>query len=173
MTPQEAEVREEFVIPVGDDSDSANSEGEETGDDVEDGDAGVDGEEAKQSEDEQKYDEVVEDGDLEPGQIEAAIQEEGAGGLRDWEQKAPGPRPVPFVLDDFLNSVGLGTDSVHDKEGDIIDRMLEKFRGDNPGVKRPRPKVSEALQSTAAAATLSSRAGRAGRRGRIRAGMVD
>ena len=94
---------EEFLIPVEDDSDSANSEGEETGDDVEDGDAGVDGEEAKQSEEEQKYDEVVEDGVLEPGQIEAAIQEEGAGGLRDWEQKAPGPRPVPFVLDDFLN----------------------------------------------------------------------
>ena len=178
MTPQEAEVREEFVIPVGDDSDSANSEGEETGDDVEDGDAGVDGEEAKQSEEEQKYDEVVEDGDLEPGQIEAAIQEEGAGGLRDWEQKAPGPRPVPFVLDDFLNSVGLGTDSVHDKEGDMkqkefLDTMLEKFRKDNPGVKWPRPKDYEAMQATAAAATLPSRDGRAGRRGRIRAGMVD
>ena len=76
---------------------------------------------------------MVEDGDLEPGQIEAAIQEEGAGGLRDWEQKAPGPRPVPFVLDDFLNSVGLGTDSVHDKEGDMkqkefLDRRTECWR---------------------------------------------
>ena len=46
------------------------NEDEDTCDDAADEDVEVGGEEAKQSEDEQKYDEVVEDGDLEPGQIE-------------------------------------------------------------------------------------------------------
>ena len=127
------------------------------------------GEEAKQSEDEQKYDEVVEDGDLEPGQIEAAIQEEGVGGLRDWEQKAPGPRPVVFVLDDFLDSVNLGTDSVCDKEGDrkkkeLLDRMLQKFRTDNPGMKWPPNKQYEAMQARAAESTLGDKGSRSSRR---------
>ena len=59
------------------------------------------------------------------------------------------------------------------KQKEVLDRMLEKFREDNPGVKWPRPKDYEAMQATAAAVTLPSKAGRAGRRGSIRAGMVD
>ena len=94
MTPAEAEIREEeFLIPLEDDSDSTNSEDEDTCDDVADEDVEVGGEEAKQSEDEQKYDEVVEDGDLEPGQIyrssnpgRGCRRTEGLGAEGSWSQ---------------------------------------------------------------------------------------
>lgn len=176
MTPAEAEVGE-FVIPLGDDSDSANSDGEET--ENEDENAGSAADLAvEQKEEEKKHDEVVFDGELAPEQIESAIQAEGVGGLRDWERKAVSARPVMSKFDDFLLSVGLGTDSVIDAEGDarekiFLDRMLQQFRVDNPTIFWPPDKLYDAMKTKALVEATQDKRGRAGRRARTRAGMVD